>query len=485
MEKNYIVDGYPLDNYQMKLLNYDKNAIVIAGAGAGKTLTILGKINYLIENNLATPSDLLVISFTNASVNDIKKRINFDIDVLTFHKLAMLILEKVQYKYKITSSTLLFFLIQEEVTTCNSEEQKSILNFLQLNVNFTQFCASHYFISFCHLIETFINLWKTNDLKFDDLPLEKYTKLEKKILLFIFKIYNKYNIEKNSIESLDFDDLILKATYFAKKANLTYKYIIIDEFQDTSYIRLNLVKEIYTATQAKIIVVGDDWQSIYHFSGCDLNIFLNFTNYFPNSVQIKLVNTYRNSQELINIASAFISKNPAQITKSLKSFKVNSSPIIMVPYQNKKEKLKQILNYLITITNDIMILSRNNKDIYEYIDGDYQFISDNKICYQNVEIAFYTVHKSKGLEAQYVIVLNCNDESLGFPNKIEDNILLKKLYPQKEIPYAEERRLFYVAITRCKEKTYLLYNKDKPSIFIIELKKIIKKQLHKVSYFKN
>ena len=134
---------------------------------------------------------------------------------------------------------------------------------------------------------------------------------------------------------------------------------------------------------------------------------------------------------------------------------------------------------------DIMILTRNNKDIFEYIDEDYQIISPNQLEYQGVLIKLYTVHKSKGLEAENVIILNCNDDLLGFPNQIEDNIILKKLFPNKEINYAEERRLFYVAITRCKEKTYLLYDKDKPSIFIIEMKKIVKKQLKTISYFKD
>ena len=121
-----------------------------------------------------------------------------------------------------------------------------------------------------------------------------------------------------------------------------------------------------------------------------------------------------------------------------------------------------------------MILSRNNKDIYNYIDIDYS-LDNNNLTYKNNTIKYYTIHKSKGLEAEYVIVINCDNDYLGFPNKIENNSLINKLFPYKEIKYAEERRLFYVAITRCKEKTFLLYNKSNPSIFIKEIKRIAKK----------
>ena len=485
MPKNYYVDNYPLDDYQMQLLNCEENCIVIAGAGAGKTLTILGKINYLIESKTVNEQDILVISFTNASVSDIKKRIKYNVPVYTFHKLAMFILEKAHFEYQICSTTLLQYIIKEEVITCNKQMQENIIKFLKIDLDFTKFCQTYQFQSFCHLIETFINLWKTNALKFKDIPMQKYTKLEKKILYFIFKIYKKYISEKQSTNLLDFDDLIFKATEITKNIPLNFKYIIIDEFQDTSYIRLNLIREIYKFTNAKVIVVGDDWQSIYRFSGCDLNIFLNFQQFFPAVKEVKLVNTYRNSQDLINIASTFIKKNPLQIDKSLKSFKNNPNPFIFTPYKNKIYKLKKVLNTILKTSMDIMILTRNNKDIFEYIDEDYQIISPNQLEYQGVLIKLYTVHKSKGLEAENVIILNCNDDLLGFPNQIEDNIILKKLFPNKEINYAEERRLFYVAITRCKEKTYLLYDKDKPSIFIIEMKKIVKKQLKTISYFKD
>ena len=480
--KNYLVDNYTLDDYQMHLLLNDENTIVIAGAGAGKTLTIIGKINYLLETQNLQPENILIISFTNASVKDIKNRIKSNAIVLTFHKLAMYILEKVNYDYTISNSKTLNFIIEETVKTASEKEQKIILKFLKLKTKFNSFLYTHEYKSFCRLIETFINLWKTNDFKYNNLDLSKFSKIEKNILIFIFNIYKKYNLEKTSTNQLDFDDLILYATNLVSKANLKFKYIIIDEFQDTSFIRLNLIKNIVQNTNSNIIVVGDDWQSIYRFSGCDLKLFLNFPSFFSNVQIIKLVNTYRNSQELIQIAATFVQKNPLQISKNLKSFKNNQTPLIFAPYKNQTLTLKKILDHLLTISNDIMILSRNNNDIHQILDKDIS-ISDNLINYKNHQIKFYTVHKSKGLEAEYVIIINCNNHKLGFPNKIENNPIINKLSKSFEIKFAEERRLFYVAITRCKQTTYLLYDEVNPSIFIKEIKKITKKQLGTISYF--
>ena len=483
MQQNYKVGKFQLDDHQMQLLLNDTNSIVIAGAGSGKTLTITGKVNYLLENQIVKPEEILIISFTNASVNDIKAKINDNVYIFTFHKLAMFILEKLNYNYQICPENILYYTIEEAINTCNNIEQKIIKKFLNYNASFTNFLKSQEFTSFCKLIATFINLWKTNNLQFDDIPLNKYTKLERKILLFIFQIYQKYIMEKNSMQKLDFDDLILIATQNVKNISLPFKYIIIDEFQDTSLIRLNLIKKIFKCTTSKVIVVGDDWQSIYRFSGCDLNLFINFPQFFPNVNTIKLCNTYRNSQELINVAATFIEKNPRQITKDLISNKHSEMPFIFVPYSNKKETFKILIIHLLNISNDIMILTRNNKDIYDYLDSDFK-LENNLITYQDKTLKFYTVHKSKGLEAEYVVVLNCNDETLGFPNKIENNPLIQKLYSNNEIKFAEERRLFYVAITRCKEKTYLMYAKDNPSPFIIEIRKIIRKTMKHISYFK-
>ncbi len=472
-----------LDKHQEKLIKCNSNALVIAGAGSGKTTTIIEKIKQLVNSQQCKPEEILVISFTNSTVDDLKRKISFNIDIFTFHKLAISILNKLNINYSITSPTLLNYIVTEKLKSCSKNDKKAVLKYFKSSQTYDLFLKSNFFKSLCNFVITFINLYKCNNFDLEEIKKINFSSLEKKIVKIIFEIYRTYLEEKNSTNSLDLDDLIILASKVVSKVHLKYKYIIIDEFQDTSRIRLNLIHEIYKNTDSKIIVVGDDYQSIYRFSGCDLSIFLNFTKFFSNVNIIKLVNTYRSSLELIKIASQFIEKNPLQIKKSLSSFKRNKIPIVLVPCNSKKECLKKLLNYLINISDDIMILARNNKDIFDYLDNSYIF-QDEVIIYKSKKIKYYTAHKSKGLEAKHVIIINCNNSKLGFPNKIENNKIINKLLPDTEIKYAEERRLFYVAITRAKEQVFLVYNKNNPSIFIKEIKKIIKKVVSKITIFK-
>ena len=155
--------------------------------------------------------------------------------------------------------------------------------------------------------------------------------------------------------------MIVNATKIVKNKGIwNIKYIIIDEYQDTSFIRYLLIKEIKNKTKSKIICVGDDYQSIYRFNGCSLNMFINFKKYFKHSKILKISNTYRNSQELIDIAGYFIQKNKKQIYKRLKSNKHINKPI-KIMYGNN-------LNKLINKVKEkrILILGRNNFDIDKY-----------------------------------------------------------------------------------------------------------------------
>ena len=234
---------------------------------------------------------------------------------------------------------------------------------------------------------------------------------------------------------------------------------------------MNLIKAIYKNTNAIITAVGDDAQSIFHFSGCDLNIFLNFQEHFPNSSIVYLKNTYRNSQEIINISESFINKNPCQLRKNMQSPVHIKHPIKIINYFFPKHALKKLLNILSKENKDILIISRNYNDIYEYLDNDFR-LEKYSLYYQNKKYRFLTIHSSKGLEADYVIILNVSNKKYGLPNKEINHPLINMLSSSCDtFPYAEERRVFFVAITRCKLKTFLLVPKSNPSTFIKEIKK--------------
>ncbi len=465
MERSYM----NFDNYQLEVIKSMQNTLVIAGPGSGKTTTILDKVRFLLKEN--PTASILLLSFTNKSVNDIQKKLSDEsIDVMTFHKLAIDILKHYNYQYHIVDDTLLPYIIDEYFNTLSISNKQKLcryLNVLRINKQ------SNEYKSLKKLIITFINLFKTNNHDINILH-NLITNYEDRYLLkIILDILNIYEEEKNSCRMLDFDDLIIQATkllendYQYKK----YDYIIIDEFQDTSLIRLNLIKEIYYHSNAVITAVGDDAQSIFHFTGCDLNIFLNFQDHFPNSNLIFLKNTYRNSQEIVDISEKFINKNPNQLVKNMHSNIHIQDALKIIYYYHASKSLKKTLDLI--KSDNIMILSRNYNDIYNYLDDEIT-IQDNLIYYQNKTYKYLTIHSSKGLESDYVIILNNANSLYGLPNKLEDHPILKYITGNdNEIPFAEERRLFFVGITRCKIKTYLLVPFKNSSCFIQEIKKLL------------
>ena len=476
------INGISIDNNQRKAVLTDEiNNLVIAGAGSGKTLTIVAKIKYLTNIKNINKKEILCISFTNESCNSLKNKID-NIEVLTFHKLALKILNKKKYNI---SNISLEYIVDEYFKSIIYNNESMIVKVLKIykykpNINnYPIFLKSKHYKQLQNIIITFINIFKTNNYS-----LEKILQIKKNnnkdLLSIILDIYFLYEQELKSINSIDFNDMINKATkeVYKHKIVLPYKYIIIDEFQDTSYQRYNLIKTIIDNNHAKLIVVGDDWQSIYGFTGCNLDIFINFEKYFGYTKKIYLKNTYRNSQELIDTASKFILKNKKQLKKKLISSKHINKPIKII--YEKENILEYLIEYIIKQgIKNILILGRNNNDIYKYLNNNLS-INNEIITYKhnkNILIKYLTVHKSKGLEEETVILINLVDNILGFPNQIKNNNIIELLNDYKIDNQEEERRLFYVALTRTKGNIYLIIPNKNISTFAQELIKENKKNI--------
>lgn len=476
MDKNiFNVNGYYLDNEQIKAVTCNSKYLLInAGAGSGKTMTILGKINYLIKIKHINPQNILCISFTQEATTSLKNKLlkyfNYDIDTFTFHKLSLNIIRSYHQNILIANPNLLNYIIREFINY-NLINKTSISKFIK------KYLLKNHLDNLIKLIETFINLHKANAKTYKDFNTYfrfNYSYTNHQILKIILIIYNLYQIELKSTNSYDFNDMINYATQLIAK-NYKYKrydYIIIDEYQDTSLQRFKLIKAILNQTNANLMVVGDDFQSIYRFTGCDLKLFLDFSKFFPNHQIMSITNTYRNAQELINIAGNFIMQNPEQIKKKLKSSISIPKPLKLVYTSNFSNSLEKILD---SIDNkEILILGRNNNDIKEILNSNF-IVHKDILLYKkkpNLIIKYLTVHRAKGLESDIVIIINLSNNINGFPTQIP-NIKILKLVNELEsnYPYDEERRLFYVALTRTKTINYLLVNKKVESIFIKELKR--------------
>ena len=474
------INGHELDKYQKEIvLDNSKSLLVVAGAGSGKTLTIIGKVKYLIEKCHYKPSDILCISFTNETVNNLINKVGYKIDCYTFHKLAMEIIKDNNITKVVAKEDLLDFVANEYFHNIIYEYhyEKYVCEYLnnRFKNNYSydeiKLLYKDELEAFINSIKTFIRTIKTNNHNIDNfreyVRKTRFNGRYKCYLIIVFHLYLIYMEELKSMNAIDFDDMIVLACDLVKnnKFKRKYKYIIIDEFQDTSLIRYQLIKELIKKTNANLMCVGDDYQSIYAFSGCTLDIFVNFNKYFKNSKIMYLKNTYRNSLEIIKISTKFIKKNHYQLKKKLQAKFCLTNPIKIINYTNSSYRYKfyLLLEYLYKHNmKNIMILGRYNNDINELMD---------EVKYKDMHLVYLTVHKAKGLECENVILINMSDKTMGFPSKLDNPKIYKKIFKNKEkYPYAEERRLFYVALTRTKKNIFIMSNKNKESLFIQEIR---------------
>ena len=367
--------------------------------------------------------------------------------------------------------------------------------------------GSRYVRKVINLVDRFIGNFKTNGFsvqQFDEWQLSS-TNVRTKLFLRICKeCYLEYERYLNKNNAIDFSDMINKSAILLKesetvRSQINFKYIIVDEYQDISRQRFNLVEALHANSNAKIIAVGDDWQSIYAFSGSDITLFTKFSEIMGYAELLSITKTYRNSQEVIDIAGNFIQKNTSQIRKNLKSPKTITDPVIIYTYDSKlKEKgasarsganynlakaveiaIEQILEYdrkTDKKSSSILLLGRFGFDgknlersgLFEYKDYGSK-VKCNK--YPKLNITFMTAHASKGLGYDNVIVINGKNETYGFPSKIEDDPVLNYVIKRDNtIDAAEERRLFYVAMTRTKNRVYFIAPEENPSGFLLEIK---------------
>ena len=310
-----------------------------------------------------------------------------------------------------------------------------------------------------------------------------------KFLREIYKYYQKYLTEHQMIDYSDMINLTYKNVIKEVKnkyPELNYKYVIVDEYQDITFQRFLFVKRLVEYFNAKLISVGDDWQSIYAFTGSRLELFNKFSEIFINSKDdMYLSTTYRYGQELVDITSKFILENDEQSKKNIKAVKTLKNPIEIYEYEpfSEDEEIYKLIHKLYNENPhyQILILARTNSCLYELANSKFfeKGINDTLICKDlpDAKIEALTMHRSKGLTADQVIVFGLREKI--FPSKgrayhwIFEYFKLDTI--KEEMPFAEERRLFYVALTRTRNKVYLVVpNSSKAkSEFINEIESLL------------
>jgi DNA helicase-4 len=304
----------------------------------------------------------------------------------------------------------------------------------------------------------------------------------------VWKITETYSRKLEEANRIDFDSMIANATRLVETGQYQspYSLILVDEFQDISAPRANLIKALkHQKPFSKIFAVGDDWQSIYRFAGSDITIFTQFEANFGASWQGRLEQTFRCNQLIAETAASFVQRNPIQLKKSVQSTRpAIARSIRVIPIDGDRGKpdfanachrlLKRLDTFLGGIsgqwrTDDcqklrVMVLWRYNQ--LDPFKGSWP-------KFENIEVSGLSFHRAKGCEGDYTILLDVSEGDYGIPSRIEDDELLHLVMPQSEsFEYAEERRLFYVALTRASRGVFLLSNSRQPSRYIRELSEI-------------
>lgn len=283
-------------------------------------------------------------------------------------------------------------------------------------------------------------------------------------------LHNAYKKELKRQNRIDFDDMILKSTeaIIDGRFKPAWKYILVDEFQDISMARMDLLKALVRYGPVPVLsVVGDDWQSIYRFNGGKLELTTRIGDTLGSHTLTKLEKTFRYSSSIAEVAGTFIMKNPEQFKKDVQTLTQDtSSQVFLVDSKvgNDNNISKRVVQIIEKIKqNDkngsIAVLAR-----YNYLLDD---LKKEKI---SSKIHYWTFHKSKGLEADYCILIGFIQGRTGFPNMNKEEAVLEALLPSLDnYPHSEERRLFYVAMTRARKKSYIVADPMAPSKFIDEI----------------
>lgn len=278
-----------------------------------------------------------------------------------------------------------------------------------------------------------------------------------------------------SSQCIDFEDMLNLATDCVESGRWVspYELVMVDEFQDASQARARLVASLMRGSEKYLFAVGDDWQSINRFAGADLAVMTDFEAKFGKAVTLRLETTFRCPPSLCDISSTFVRKNPRQIAKKVRSPKPDiENPVRIVSVESEHHIRSAVEARVNEIAREAASVGKKAK---VYLLGRYRkdaaFLP---VTYnaQWVEVEFITVHSSKGLEADHVILPRMTSETLGFPSRIADDPVLQLAMPGGDsYEYAEERRLFYVALTRARSTATLITLKHKESPFISELVK--------------
>ena len=482
---DFRVENHPLDREQRKSI-YDpaRFNLVVAGAGSGKTTTILGKILYLLQSGFASPPEILVLSFTHDSATELRERFLREyyqtfaeqillgkspppnITIETFHSLALKLLRKLWPDFSVTTNGV----GHEQPVSEIADDPVSDSDDLTV---------------YTSIIREFLDLHELEPETAMQIASKFSSEEYRKLFLTVSEQYQGELSGLLEKHQTTFSGLIKLAIRYLRSGQIKtqFRYIIVDEYQDLSALRQKFLHLLVESSQASLFAVGDDWQAIYGFSGSRVDFTLNFRKFWGDFSLHRISKTYRFGPTLAGLSSNFIMQDHTQIRKQIRSQKEDSlEAVVEICGDSERLDLEVLTHYFEFLPRDssILLLGRFQVDQFRLLHCTQFNLTSNGVEFRprpDLKIRFLTVHQSKGLEADYVIILNNREAKLGFPAHVKDPPLkaeLVKIAEELRLDQAsvnEECRLFYVALTRAKKQVILLTVDGKESSFIKELRR--------------
>lgn len=485
------IESAPLSLAQARaVVNGEETLLVLAGAGSGKTSVLVARAGWLLRQRQAQAAQILLLAFGRQAAEEmnqrIKSRLHTDApEARTFHALALHIIREGSNKTPLISrletdsEARQALLIETWQQQC--AQKKSFANgwrqwlteelawtlpegdFWQDRA-LTQRLASR--------LERWLGLMRMHGgaqaVMIADVPEAIRDAFTKRIKLMapLLKAWKSALKEEGAV---DFAGLIHQAVSLVEKGRFIspWKHILVDEFQDISPQRAQLLAALRKQNrQTSLFAVGDDWQAIYRFSGAEMALTASFHHYFGHGDSCVLDTTWRFNDRIGDIANRFVQENPHQLARPLNSpIKGTKKAISLLPDDRLEDLLNKMSGYVLP-EERVLLLAR-----YHHLQP--ALLAKAKTRWPKLRLEFMTIHASKGQQADYVILLGLQQGAEGFPAPARESVIEEGLLPEPEdFPDAEERRLAYVALTRAKQQVWLLYNRQQPSPFVENFKRL-------------
>ncbi|UQY45597.1 DNA helicase IV [Mixta hanseatica] len=485
------IESAPLNLSQARaVVNGEESLLVLAGAGSGKTSVLVARAGWLLQQQQAQPQQILLLAFGQQAAQEMNERIQSRLpanapEARTFHALALHIIREGSNKSPLIShletdsEARRKLLIEAWQQQCAEKKAHAngwrqwLTEELEWTVPEGDFWQDRALTQrLASRLERWVSLMRMHGgaqaAMIADAPEAIRERFAKRVKLMapLLKAWKNALKEEGAV---DFSGLIHQAVNLLEKGRFIspWKHILVDEFQDISPQRALLLAALRKQNrQTSLFAVGDDWQAIYRFSGAEMTLTTAFHHYFGSGDRCVLDTTWRFNDRIGDIANRFVQENPHQLAKPLNSLtKGTKKAISLLPDDRLEDLLNKLSGYVLP-EERVLLLAR-----YHHLQP--ALLHKAKTRWPKLKLEFMTIHASKGQQADYVILLGLQEGNDGFPAPPRESVIEEGLLPQPEdFPDAEERRLAYVALTRAKQQVWLLYNRQQPSVFVENFKRL-------------